>query len=196
MQVLSVNVAAVGNLFSTHPNEARRIDTGIHKQPVPGAVMVRKLGLEGDRQADLRLHGGASKAVYAYPFEHYAFWTAQRLKAVNGTAALPPGSMGENLTMEGLLEKDIWIGDRLHIGSAVLEVTEPRFPCYKFNVKMGFSHAGKLMVQSGACGFYLRVLQVGAIQAGDAVILMPGLRQKSITQLTDRRQKGRQRELF
>jgi MOSC domain-containing protein YiiM len=196
MKVLSVNVATVGALFIDQSGHVRRIATGIHKQPVQGPVAVKKLGLEGDEQADLSVHGGLDKAVYAYPFEHYAFWAAQRLAALKREEVLPPGSMGENLTLQGLLESEVWIGDRLHIGGAILEVSEPRQPCYKFNAKMGFAHAAKMMVQTGNSGFYLRVVQSGEIQAGEAITLVPGPRKTSIAQINERRRKGRQRDLF
>jgi MOSC domain-containing protein YiiM len=196
MQLLSVNRAAVGNLFIQQSNELHRIATGIHKMPVSGAVQVKKLGLDGDEQADLSVHGGLDKAVYAYPSEHYAFWAAQRLAVFKREEPLPPGSMGENLTLQGVLESDVWIGDRLQVGDAILEVTEPRQPCYKFNAKMGFSHAVKLMVQSGFTGFYLRVVRIGVIEAGQPVVLLPGVRDVSIAQLNAQRRRGRQRDLF
>lgn len=196
MKVLSVNIAAVGDLFVNQSGNVQRVVTGIHKQPEAGPVAVKKLGLAGDEQADLTVHGGLDKAVYAYPSEHYDFWAAQKRSALKRDEPLPPGSMGENLTLEGLLEDQVWIGDRIEIGSALLEVTEPRSPCYKFGAKMRFAHAVKMMVQSGATGFYLRVIREGVLQAGDAVALIPGPREVSIMQINDRRRKGRQRDLF
>jgi MOSC domain-containing protein YiiM len=196
MKVLSVNVATVGNLFVRQSGDLHRIVTGIHKQPVIGTVMVRRLGVQGDEQADLTEHGGLDKAVYAYPFEHYGFWAAQKLAVFKREEPLPPGSMGENLTIQGLLEHDVWVGDRLAIGGVLLKVTEPRSPCFKFAAKMGFAHAVKMMVQSGATGFYLSVVQQGALQAGDAITLLPGPREVSIKQINDRRRRGRQHELF
>jgi MOSC domain-containing protein YiiM len=196
MKIISINVAIIGNLFIAQSGEMQRIVTGIHKQPVSGPATVSKLGLAGDEQADLSVHGGPDKAVYAYPSEHYAFWEAQRLAVLKREEALPPGSMGENLTLQGVLEKDVWIGDRLAIGDVLLEVTEPRSPCYKFGAKMGFSHAVKLMVQSGASGFYLRVVREGSLQAGDAIALLPGPREVSIAHVNDQRRRGRQRDLF
>lgn len=196
MQVLSVNVAVVGNLFVQQSDETHRIVTAIHKRPVTGRVVVKKLGLTGDEQADLSVHGGLDKAVYAYPSEHYAFWAAQRLAALKREEPLPFGSMGENLTLQGVLEQDVWVGDRLHIGGVVLEVTEPRSPCFKFNAKMGFSHAAKMMTQSGYSGFYLRVVQTGELREGDAIALMPGPREVSIAKINEQRRKGRQRDLF
>lgn len=196
MKVVSVNVAAVGNLFATQSDNVHRIVSGIHKRPVVGPVTVRKLGLTGDEQADLTVHGGLDKAVYAYPSEHYVFWAAQKLAVLKRGEPLPPGSMGENLTIEGLLESDVWIGDRLHIGSAILEVTQPRQPCFKFNAKMGFSHAAKMMVQAGNSGFYLRVMQTGEVRAGDVITLVAGSRATSLTEINERRRMGRQRDLF
>jgi MOSC domain-containing protein YiiM len=195
MKIISINVASISHLF-TAPGDMVRTVTGIHKQPVSGPVAASKFGLAGDQQADRNRHGGPDKAVYAYPSEHYAFWVAQRLALLKREQLLPPGSMGENLTLQGVLEKDVWIGDRLAIGDVLLEVAAPRFPCYKFDVKMGFSHAGRLMMQSGACGFYLRVVQQGVLQAGDTIILLPGRRQISIAEIIDRHRTGRQRELF
>jgi len=196
MKVLSVNIGAIGDLFVQQSDRTRRIATGIHKKAVHGAVQLGKLGLAGDEQADLTVHGGLAKAVYAYPSEHYAFWMTQRLAARKIDEALPPGTIGENLTLQGLLENDVWVGDRLQIGSAVLEVSEPRQPCFKFNAKMGFSHAAKMMLQAGCTGFYLRVVEVGAIAAGDEIRLIPGSRQTSIVQINERRRMGRQRDLF
>jgi MOSC domain-containing protein YiiM len=169
----------------------RRVMTAIAKSPVAGAVAVRPLGLAGDEQADLAVHGGLAKAVYAYAMEHYAFW--QTVRAQAGVALwdepLPPGSLGENLLLQGLQEERLWIGDRLQIGGAasgpgcVLAVSEPRLPCFKFNAAMGFAQAARLMVQSGWCGAYLSVLEPGFVQAGDAVELIPGAREVNLREL-------------
>ena len=196
MKVLSINCAQVGNLFVSGEEGMRRIASAIHKQPVQGSVEVRKFGITGDEQADRKIHGGPDKAVYAYPVEHYPFWTAQRAKALKQESALPPGSLGENLTIEGLLESEAWIGDQLAIGTALLEVSQPRTPCFKFNVKMRMSHASQLMLQSGYSGFYLRVLQEGSMQAGDTISLLPGPRRMTIAMLNDQRRSARQAELF
>jgi MOSC domain-containing protein YiiM len=196
MKVLSINCAPVGNLFVADEGGMRRIASAIHKQPVDKAVDVNSLGIVGDEQADRSIHGGLNKAVYAYPSEHYAFWIAQRRKTLRQEELLPPGFLGENLTLEGLLESDAWIGDQLAIGSVLLEVTEPRTPCFKFNVKMRMSHAAKLMLQSGYSGFYLRVLQEGRMQAGDVITLLPGPRRITIAALNDQRRTARQAELF
>ncbi|HYD59641.1 MAG TPA: MOSC domain-containing protein [Noviherbaspirillum sp.] len=196
MKVFSVNVSGIGDLFVQQSERLRRVATGIHKKPVQGIVRVGKLGIEGDEQADLTVHGGLNKAVYAYPSEHYAFWEEQRRTALKREEALPPGSMGENLTLQGVLESEVWIKDRLRIGSVLFEVTEPRQPCYKFNAKMGFSHAAKMMVQAGNSGFYLRVIEAGELQSGDVVTLIPGTREASVAQVNERRRIGRQRDLF
>ena len=198
MKIISINIAAVGDLFAT-PLGQQGIKTGIHKLPVSGPVQANRLGLAGDEQADLSVHGGLDKAVYAYPSEHHAFWQAQlaaRQKRPVGEPAIGPGTLGENLTTEGLLESDLWIGDRLQIGEVTLQVTEPRHPCYKLNAKLGFSHASKVMIQSGFSGFYLRVVQIGRLCAGDAITLVPGPREVALAWLNERRRKGRQEDLF
>ena len=156
----------------------RTILTAYGKQPVAQAVPVLPLGLMGDEQADLSIHGGLEKAVYAYPSEHYAFWQAARREAGLGDIddSLPPGSLGENLTLAGLLETGVWAGDVLKFPGCELRVTLPREPCYKFNAAMGFARASKLMAQSGFCGFYLAVKTPGTLRAGDAFDVVPGRR--------------------
>jgi MOSC domain-containing protein YiiM len=196
MKLVSVNLAAVAPLFIEQSGRTRRIITGIHKKPVAGPVQVNRLGLEGDEQADLTVHGGLNKAVYAYAMEHYPFWRQLRQAALKRDEPIAYGSMGENLTLGGLLETDLWIGDRLTIGSVVLEITEPRRPCFKFGAKMGFAHAVKSMVQSGFSGFYLRVLQTGTLQSGDAITLLPGPRKVSLAAINEQYRRGRQRDLF
>ena len=199
MKIISINVARVGNLFVTQSGHQHQIKTGIFKKPVTGPVQANRLGLEGDEQADLSVHGGLDKAVYAYPVEHYAFWNAQcaaSLKRLPDDLPLTAGALGENLTIEGLLESEVWIGDRLHIGGVVLQVTEPRHPCFKLNGKLGFSHASKMMIQSGFSGFYLRVVETGTLSAGDAMTLVPGPREMALSWLNERRRKGRQEDLF
>lgn len=164
---------------------SRSVMSGIVKTPHEGAVAVRALGLEGDEQVDLSVHGGLTKAVYAYPVEHHAFWQTVRAQAgvVAWGEALLPGALGENLTIEGLLETQVWIGDVLRFPDCDLAVSEPRFPCDKFNAVMGFKHAAKLMVQSGWCGWYLGVLVPGTISAGQDFELIPGPREVGIAEL-------------
>ena len=156
----------------------RTILTAYGKQPVAQAVPVLPLGLMGDEQADLSIHGGLEKAVYAYPSEHYAFWQAARGEVGLGGIddSLPPGSLGENLTLAGLLETGVWAGDVLKFPHCELRVTLPREPCYKFNAAMGFARASKLMAQTGFCGFYLAVKTPGVLRAGDAFEVVPGRR--------------------
>lgn len=196
MQIVSVNAGRAADLFVGQENDRRRIVSAIRKQAVAGAVAVGRLGIAGDEQADLSVHGGLDKAVYAYPSEHYPFWIAQRAAVFKMTQPLPPGAMGENLTLAGVLESDVWVGDRLQVGSVLLQVTEPRTPCFKFNARMGFAHAARAMVQSGFSGFYLRVLEPGSVCAGDAVTLLPGPRGMAIADINERRRKGRQQDLF
>ena len=163
----------------------RSVATAIYKTPVAGPVVVVPLGVQGDAQADLSVHGGLDKAVYAYPSEHYPFWQAARRAA--GVAeiddALPFGAMGENLTLRGLLEEDVWVGDVLRFADCALRVVQPREPCFKFNAAMGFAKAVKTMVHSGHCGFYLAVDKSGTLQAGESFTLEPGPRQRSIAEL-------------
>ena len=143
------------------------------------------LGLMGDEQADLSIHGGLEKAIYAYPSEHYEFWRHERHAA--GVSLLderlPHGILGENLTLAGLLETDVWAGDVLQFPHCALTVTIPREPCHKFNAAMGFSQATKRMANTGFCGFYLSVREAGSIHAGAPFELIPGRRSVSITQL-------------
>ena len=162
----------------------RSILTAIYKTEVLGPVAVHPLGLQGDEQADLSVHGGLEKAIYAYPADHYAFWQEARRHAGVATidSALPSGSMGENLTVNGLLETDVWVGDVLRFPHCVLRVEQPREPCYKFNAAMGFNTAVKQMAQSGFCGFYLSVEEPGLLQAGEGFTLVPGPRHVSIPQ--------------
>lgn len=172
--LLSLNVGTARPLHIG----GRSILSAIGKQATLGALAVGRLGVAGDEQADLSVHGGLSKAVYAYPSEHYAFWQAQRKE--RGVSLvdelLPPGFMGENLTLGGLLEHELWVGDRLHFPHCVLRVTEPRQPCFKFNAVMGYAQASKDMVLKGCSGFYLAVDEVGTVEAGQTFTVEPGRR--------------------
>jgi MOSC domain-containing protein YiiM len=180
-QLLSVQIAAARRVVI----DGRSILTAMPKRAVGGSVQVRPLGLAGDEQADPSIHGGLEKAVYAYPAEHYPFWQAAREKHGQGRIddSLPPGSLGENLTVQGLLESDLWAGDVLKFPHCELLVRIPREPCYKFNAAMGFTRASRLMAQSGYCGFYLSVLTPGTLSAGESFELLPGRRSVSIAQL-------------
>jgi MOSC domain-containing protein YiiM len=158
--ITSVNVANLRTLSW----QGRLVQTGIDKRPVDGLVSVHRLGLTGDVQADLRVHGGPQKGVYVYAAEHYDFWRTE-LEDV----PLPPGSFGENLTTTGLLEADVHVGDRLQIGTAVFEVTEPRTPCFKLALKLGRPDMIHRFLASGRSGFYLSVVTEGLVKAGSPV---------------------------
>lgn len=142
----------------------KSVRTSIFKHTVAGPVRVGKLDLEGDEQSDLSVHGGAEKAVYAYPSEHYAWWHDE-LPGVD----LPWGAFGENLTTEGLDESSLYIGDRVSIGSAEFVVTQPRLPCFKLGIRFGRPDIVKRFQQSGRSGFYFSVLREGVITAEDAI---------------------------
>lgn len=139
----------------------RTVTTGIFKSPVAGDVQVRRLNLDGDRQADLAVHGGEDKAVYAYPLEHYAAWR-EAMPGVEFT----PSAFGENLTTEGLLEAEVEIGDRFRIGTAEFEAAQPRMPCYKLGIRFGRDDIVRRFVQMRAPGIYLRVRREGVLRAG------------------------------
>ena len=163
MKVLSVNVGL--------PREVewhgRKVMTGIYKEPVEGCVRLAWLNLDGDRQADLTVHGGRDKAAYCYPIEHYAFWREQ----LPGRE-LPAASFGENFTTEGLTESSVHVGDRLRIGSAQVVVTQPRQPCFKLGIKFHSDEMVTRFLASGRSGFYVRVLQEGDVAAGDDIAVI------------------------
>jgi MOSC domain-containing protein YiiM len=141
--------------------------TGIFKDPKQGPVMLRTLNLDGDRQADLTVHGGISKAVYGYPVEHYEFWRREL-----PDMELPFGMFGENFTTEGLFEDSLNVGDRFRIGEAELMVTEPRLPCYKLGIKFGRADILRRLLQSRRTGFYFAVVKEGEVEAGDEIQLL------------------------
>jgi MOSC domain-containing protein YiiM len=159
-RVVSVNVG----LPRTVRWKGRDVTTGIFKAPVEGPVPLRCLNLDGDRQADLSVHGGAAKAVYAYPLEHYAFWREELRDE------LIFGAFGENLTVQAMpLEEEIAIGDRFRIGTAELVVTQPRIPCYKLGLRLGRDDVPKRFLASRRSGYYLAVETEGSVAAGDGV---------------------------
>ena len=160
MKLLSINVARPRIIVA----KGQRISTGIFKEPVEGPVMLRRLNLDGDRQADLRVHGGPSKAAYVYPSEHYPLWRKE-LPDMD----LQYGMFGENFTTEGLNEDDAHIGDRFRIGGAVVMVTQPREPCFKLAAKFGRDDIIKKFLESGRSGFYLAVVEEGLVEAGQTI---------------------------
>jgi MOSC domain-containing protein YiiM len=139
------------------------VTTGIFKEPVPGRVVLRKLNLDGDQQADLTVHGGEFKAVYCYPMEHYEYWNRKLGRD------LPIGMFGENFTVNGMLEEDVLIGDRFTVGSAEVIVTQPRLPCYKLGVRFEADDMVKLFFESRRTGFYVAVTREGEVGAGDTI---------------------------
>ena len=163
MRIISVNVGRPKLVM----RNGEPVSTGIFKEPVAGRVRLRTLNLDGDRQADLTVHGGPEKAVYAYPHEHYPFW-----KRELPDMDLPLGIFGENFTTEGMLESEIRIGDRFRIGSAELMVTQPRMPCYKLGIRFGRTDVIKRFWASERTGFYFSVLSEGEVGAGDEVELI------------------------
>jgi MOSC domain-containing protein YiiM len=178
MKIISVNVGLPRLVLRND----EPVSTGIFKEPVAGRVMVRTLNLEGDRQADLSVHGGPEKAVYAYPSEHYEFW-----KHELPDMDLPWAMFGENLTTTGLLETEINIGDKFRVGTAELMVTQPRMPCYKLGIRFGRTDIIKRFLASERTGFYFSVLKEGDVGAGDEVELMlknvSGVRVVDVTRL-------------
>ncbi|MHB1559158.1 MAG: MOSC domain-containing protein [Isosphaeraceae bacterium] len=159
MRVASVNVGL--------PREVswngKTVVTGIFKSPVASSVTVRRTNLDGDGQADLTVHGGAEKAVYGYPAEHYAFWAGQLRRE------LTPGNFGENLTTEGLLEDAVCIGDEFRMGTARLVVTQPRLPCFKLGIRFDDPAMVKAFVHAGKPGIYFAVLEEGTVGPGDPI---------------------------
>ena len=160
MQIVSVNVGLPREVEWKH----RRVLTAIFKDPVQGIIPLRSLNLDGDRQADLTVHGGPDKAGYGYPVEHYDYW---RARGPQVPATL--GAFGENLTTRGVLEKDFNIGDQVRIGTALLQVSQPRMPCYKLQVRFDRDDMTKRFALSQRSGFYFSVIEEGEVKAGDAI---------------------------
>lgn len=163
MKVVSVNVGM--------PRETvwkdTTVRTGIFKDPISGPVMIGKLNLAGDRQADLTVHGGEDKAVYGYPAEHYQYWQRELPEV-----PFSSGNFGENLTTEGLLENTLCIGDTLRVGAAILTVTQPRMPCYKLNLRFGRDDMIKRFLMSGRSGFYFSVAEMGEVSSESEVEIL------------------------
>ena len=163
MKILSVNVGLPKQISW----QGKLVTTGIFKEPVNAPVMMRTLNLDGDQQADLTVHGGVDKAVYAYPSEHYGYWRTE-LPGVD----LPWSMFGENFTTEGLLEDAVYIGDRFRVGETEVMVTEPRMPCYKLGIKFGRPDIIKRFLASRRTGFYFAVVREGIVGTGDAIKLI------------------------
>ena len=174
MKLMSINVGLPREITW----RGKSVRTSIWKSPVEGRVRVSRLNLDGDQQSDLSVHGGVDKAVYAYPSEHYSYWRSQL-----GDPNLSWGAFGENFTTEGLLEDQLHIGDRIHVGSAEFIVTQPRMPCFKLGIRFDRPDMVKRFLQSKRSGFYLAVLQEGEVAAGDPIELVE--RQESGLTVTD-----------
>ena len=160
-KILSINVSLPKEIDF----EGQKVTTGIFKEPIEGRIMLRTLNLDGDKQADLTVHGGPDKAVYAYPIEHYQFW-----RKVYPNMEMPNGMFGENFTIEGLMENEVSVGDAFEIGSSKVIATQPRMPCYKLGVKFGRMDVLKKFLASGRSGIYFKVLEEGEVGPGDSII--------------------------
>ena len=163
MRIVSINVSRPRIVIWN----GQPVSTGIYKEPVEGRVMLRTLNLEGDRQADLTVHGGVTKAVYGYPAEHYDYW-----RTILPAMELPWGMFGENLTVERMNESSLNIGDCFRVGDAEIMVTEPRMPCFKLGIKFGRSDILRKFLESGMTGFYFSVRREGEVCAGDEIELL------------------------
>jgi MOSC domain-containing protein YiiM len=160
MKLHSVNVSLPKEIVI----DGERVMTGIYKEPVAGRVMLRSLNLDGDGQADLQNHGGSYQAVYFYGREHYDYWAREL-----GQDDLAFGQFGENFTVDGMPENEVFVGDVYRVGGAVVQVTQPRVPCFKLAHKMASPRFPKAFLASGRVGFYARVLEEGEVGAGDAI---------------------------
>jgi|GEM_PF-105552 len=182
MKIVSVNVGLPREVMW----KGRPVLTGIFKEPVEGQVRVRFLNLDGDQQADLTVHGGAEKAVYTYPSEHYTYWQRELPEM-----ELPWGMFGENFTVQGLSEDAVNIGDRFRIGSAEVMVTQPRVPCYKLGIRFGRADIIQRFMASGLSGIYFSVVQEGEVETGDTIQLVSrdqnNVTVADITRLFDRK---------
>ena len=187
MRLLSISTGIVAPLFGNHHPNYKAVASAIRKKVVrdlenPALVEITPLGIKGDEQADLSVHGGIEKAIYVYPAEHYIFWNELLTRETKQLVDLQYGAIGENFTIEGLLETEVFVGDRLHIEGLEFSVVKLREPCFKFNAAVGYKGASKAMLQSGFSGWYLRVLKTGTLAAGTEMTLIPGPRETSIAQ--------------
>jgi MOSC domain-containing protein YiiM len=187
MRLLSISAGKVVPLFGNHHPNYKSVASAIHKKTVstlenPAPIEIAALGVRGDEQADLSVHGGIEKAIYVYPAEHYIFWNELLSRETKQPVDLSYGAIGENFTIEGLLETEVFVGDKLIIGELEFAVVKLREPCFKFNAAVGYKGASKAMLQSGFSGWYLRVLKTGILSAGAEITLVPGSRNISIAQ--------------
>jgi MOSC domain-containing protein YiiM len=185
MKLISINTGKVASLFTNqHPDHAV-VMSGIKKSSISNIdqanpVDINLLGVLSDEQADLTVHGGIEKAIYVYPHEHYPFWNALLSRELKKPMDLQPGAMGENFTITGLLEENVYVGDTLQIGDLEFVVTKLREPCFKFNARMGYKGAAKAMLQSGYCGWYMRVITPGTLIAGSQISHRPEKQETAI----------------
>ena len=187
MRLLSISTGKVLPLFGNHHPDYQTVASAIHKKSVsnlqnPSPVEITALGARGDEQADLNVHGGIEKAIYMYPAEHYAFWNELLTRETKKPTTLMHGAIGENFTIEGLLETEVFVGDKLLIGDLEFVVVKLREPCFKFNAAMRYKGASKAMLQSGFSGWYLRVIKTGVLAGGAQITVAPGARDISIAQ--------------
>ena len=187
MRLLSISSGKVAPLFGNHHPNYKSVASAIVKTRVshlqnPIPIEITKLGVKGDEQADLSVHGGIEKAVYVYPAEHYAFWNELLTRETKKPVELSHGGIGENFTIAGLLETEVFVGDQFYIGELEFAVVKLREPCFKFNANLGYKGAAKVMLQSGFSGWYLRVLKAGTLAAGEKITVIPGAREVSIAQ--------------
>ena len=187
MRLLSISTGKVLPLFGNHHPDYKSVASAIRKKSIsnledPLPIEIHSLGVKGDEQADLSVHGGIEKAIYVYPAEHYAFWNELLTRETKKPTLLKHGAIGENFTIEGLLETEVFIGDKLLIDDLEFVVVKLREPCFKFNATLGYKGAAKAMVQSGFCGWYLRVLKTGSLTAGEQITIIPGARDTSIAE--------------
>ena len=199
MKLLSISIGKVVPLFGNHHPDYKSVASAIHKKSIsnlqnPITVQINHLGVKGDEQADLSVHGGIEKAIYVYPSEHYAFWNKLLTRETKKPVHLEHGAIGENFTIEGLLETDVFVGDRLFIGDLEFVVVKLREPCFKFNATLGYKGSVKAMLQSGFSGWYLRVLKTGNLSAGASITLIPGVREISIAQQNRKLLKNRDQQ--
>jgi MOSC domain-containing protein YiiM len=185
MRLLSISSGKVMPLFGSHNPGHSSVASAIDKKSIsnldkPLAIEIKKLGVAGDEQADLSVHGGLEKAIYVYPIEHYAFWNTLLTRETKKPVNLALGAFGENFTIEGLLETEVFVGDNIQIGDLEFTVSKLREPCFKFNAKMKYKGAAKAMLQSGFSGWYLRLNQAGMIAAGAQINIIAGARLISI----------------